>query len=358
MSAHQHVRPALQRRVKVMIVDDSAVVRGLVSRWLEDEGIEIAAIAVDGAHALKKLAETDIDVCILDIEMPNMSGLEALPKLLAIRPELRVIMASTLSERGAEVTLRALDLGAADYIPKPSASKLGGADTYRRDLLQKVLQLGARVVRPVPTKPTVPPAPMRSVNSVQAMVVASSTGGPPALRQFVATLGANWTAPILIAQHMPAGFTQSLAQMLDRSSPLSAREAVAGEPLQPRTVYVAPGGFHMSVRSAGANVPSIHLDQGPEINWCRPSADPLFMSAARLWGPKAIGVVLTGMGHDGRDGAVALAGAGGVIVAQDEATSVVWGMPGAVTEAGVADAVLPLNDIGPFVARLAQGGAR
>lgn len=358
MSALHHAQSAPRRRVKVMIVDDSAVVRGMVSRWLEDEGIEIAAIAVDGVQALKKLADTDIDVCILDIEMPNMSGLEALPKLLAMRPNLRVIMASTLSERGAEVTLRALDLGAADYIPKPSANKLGGADLYRRDLLQKVLQLGARVAQPVPPRPTPPPTAMRSVASIQAMVVASSTGGPPALRQFLSGLGADWTAPILIAQHMPPGFTRSLAQMLDRSSPLSAHEAIAGEPLRPRTIYVAPGGFHMSVRNAGAGVPTIQLDQGPEINWCRPSADPLFMSAVRLWGAKTIGVVLTGMGHDGRDGAVSIAGAGGVVVVQDEATSVVWGMPGAVAQAGVADAVLPLNDIGPFVARLAQGGAR
>jgi two-component system chemotaxis response regulator CheB len=341
-----------------MIVDDSAVVRGMVSRWLEDEDVEIAAMAVDGVQALKKLADTDIDVCILDIEMPNMSGLEALPKLLAMRPGLRVIMASTLSERGAEVTLRALDMGAVDYIPKPSANRLGGAETYRRDLLQKVLQLGARVVQPVIPQPTIPPSPTRSLKAVQAMVVASSTGGPPALRQFLASLGAGWTAPILIAQHMPAGFTRSLAQMLDRSSPLSAREAVAGEPIHPRTIYVAPGGSHMSVRTVGAGVPAIHLDQGPEINWCRPSADPLFASAARLWGASTIGVVLTGMGHDGRDGAIALAGAGGIIVAQDEATSVVWGMPGAVAQAGVTDAVLPLAEIGPFVSRLAMGGAR
>lgn len=357
MSALQQSRPG-RRRVRVMVVDDSAVVRGMVTRWLEDEGVEIAAIAVDGVQALKRLADTEIDVCILDIEMPNMSGLEALPKLLAMKPSLRVIMASTLSERGAEVTLRALDLGAADYIPKPSANKLGGAETYRRDLLEKVLQLGARATQPAPPpSPSLPPIPLRAA-AVEAVVVASSTGGPPALRQFVMGLGASWTAPILIAQHMPQGFTKSLAQMIDRSCSMEAREAVNGEPVLRSTIYVAPGGYHMSVRAAGAGRATIHLDQGPEINWCRPSADPLFISAARFWGAKAMGVVLTGMGHDGRDGATILAGAGGQIIAQDEATSVVWGMPGAVAAAGVADAILPLNEIGPYVSRVAAGSGR
>lgn len=347
--------------VRVMIVDDSAVVRGMVTRWLEDAGFIIAAIAVDGAQALRKLSDASVDVCLLDIEMPVMSGLEALPKLLAAKPDLRVIMASTLTERGAEVTLRALDLGAADYIAKPSANKLGGADLYRKDLIEKVRHLGARAARPAPPpaapRPSLAPPASGSAGPIEAVVVASSTGGPPALRRFIAGLGADWTSPILIAQHMPPGFTRTLAQMLDPVSHLTAREARNGEPILPGVIYVAPGDYHMTVRSAGTGGPSIHLDQGPEVNYCRPSADPLFESAARFWKGRALGVVLTGMGRDGRDGAAVLAKLGGAIIAQDEATSVVWGMPGAVANAGLAEAVLPLDQIGPYLASKVRSAA-
>lgn len=347
-----------------MIVDDSAVVRGMVSRWLEARAdIAVVALAVDGLQALKKLEEHEVDVCVLDIEMPNMSGLEALPKLLALRPRLKVIMASTLSERGAEITLRALTLGATDFIPKPSTSRIGGAEAYQRDLIEKIVQLGRRnapaLERPiksylkppaeaVPAAPVVRngPRPSRKVR-LEALVVAASTGGPPALREVVSGLGTNWRGPILIAQHMPQGFTKALAQMIGRVTPMTVKEGEHGEPVTDGVIYIAPGGFHMIVERGRDGAPTIQLNQGPEVHWCRPAADPLFISAAEVWGGAAAGMVLTGMGHDGRDGARALAACGAPVLVQDEASSVVWGMPGSVIQAGVPAEVHPLSALAP-----------
>lgn len=359
MSPASMAAASAERPVRVMIADDSAVVRGLVSRWLsEAAGVEVAAIAVDGAHALKQLAAANVDVCILDIEMPVLSGLEALPQLLAIKPGLKVIIASTLSERGADVTLRALQLGAADFIAKPTAGRLGGAEDYRRALVEKVLQFRP-AARPVGAAqpPLAPSSPLSAAASgaPSALVIASSTGGPAALRRFFEQLGARWRAPVLIAQHMPAEFTPNLARLIDQVTPLAVAEGRNGEPVSAGRVYVAPGGYHMTVRKGATGGPVITLDQSPPINWCRPSADPLFESAAEVWGARAVGLVLTGMGHDGRDGARALRRRGGPIIVQDEATSVVWGMPGAVAAAGLADRVAPLDEIAPLVARMAGG---
>jgi len=338
-----------------MVVDDSAVVRGMVSRWLEEAGFTICAVAVDGAQALKKQAEAQADVCILDIEMPVMTGLEALPKLMAAQPGLKVIMSSTLTEAGAQVTLKALQLGAADFIAKPSAG-LGGAEAFRRELVEKVWQFARRraPASTAPAPPSAPPRPDRGpvLKRPQALVIASSTGGPPALRQILIDLGAGWRAPILIAQHMPATFTRSLAEMLDKVTPMTVKEAAAGEALRPGAIYVAPGDWHFRVRRGASGAILAALDKSDPINWCRPSADPLFASAAEVWGPGVLGLVLTGMGHDGRDGAQALKTAGAHVIAQDEASSVVWGMPGAVVEAGLADEVLPLRQIGGRLASL------
>jgi two-component system chemotaxis response regulator CheB len=370
MTAPVPAAQAAAAPIKVMIVDDSAVVRGMVARWLEAEaGIVVEVMAVDGVHALKKLAEHEVDICLLDIEMPVMSGLEALPQMLALRPGLRVIMASTLSERGAEVTLRALQLGAADFIAKPSANRLGGADAYRRDLVDKIRQLGRRARSagaPASARAaTAPrPSPVRAAATSplgarhprpEALVIAASTGGPPALRRLFDQLGGDWRTPILIAQHMPAEFTRTLARLIDQVTPFEAREAVAGEAVKPGVIYVAPGAYHLTVRRGATGQVVTALDQEPPINWCRPSADPLLASAAEVWGAGAVGLVLTGMGHDGRDGAAVLAAKGGRIIAQDEASSVVWGMPGAVVEAGLAERVLALDDIAPFLAGLARG---
>lgn len=354
-------------RVRVMIVDDSAVVRGMVSRWLEARAdIVVVAMAVDGLQALKKLEEHEIDVCVLDIEMPNMSGLEALPKLLARRPRLKIIMASTLSERGAEITLRALSLGATDFIPKPSTSRIGGAEAYQRDLIEKIVQLGRRsapaIERPIksylkpptalpsvaPVTPAVRsgPRPGRKVR-LDALVIAASTGGPPALREVISGLGAHWRGPILIAQHMPQGFTRALAQMIGRVTPMTVKEGEHGEKVTDGVIYIAPGGFHMIVERGRDGTPTIQLNQGPEVHWCRPAADPLFISAAEVWGGAAAGMVLTGMGHDGRDGSRALADCGAPVMVQDEASSVVWGMPGSVIHAGVPAEIHPLSALAP-----------
>lgn len=361
--------------VRVLIVDDSAIARGMIAKWLVDEaGLDVGGYATDGQQAIDLVRRERFDVCVLDIEMPRLSGLEALPGLLAAQPDLKVIMASTLTERGADVTLRALALGAADFIPKPSTTRMGSADAYRRDLVEKIRWLGRpRALRPAgQTRMDPPPPPLRAGPvpgaygqsrpqdrgaPLKVLAIASSTGGPQALTAVLRDLGPRWTLPILIVQHMPAEFTPTLAAMLDKICALTVREAAQGEPVVPGRAYVAPGGRHLRVRPGVGGRIVIELDQGPEVNFCRPSADPLFETVAQSFGATAAGLVLTGMGHDGREGARALAAAGAPILVQDEGTSVVWGMPGAVAEAGLADAVLPLNRIASHVTRLFQGGS-
>ena len=356
--------------IRVMIVDDSTIVRGMVSGWIEETpDIKVAAIAVDGAQALKKLAKGGVDICLLDIEMPGMSGLEALPKLLLIHTKLRVIMASILPERDPDVALRALQLGAIDFIAKPSTNRLGGAEAYRSELLEKIRKL-ARSNTDAPPAPRKisqnappPPSAARAMQKVrakgaavplQALIVAASTGGPSAICRVLERLDDAWRLPILIAQHMPADYTRTLARMIGQVSPLETREAEAGEEIRPGVIYIAPGDFHFTVRRNARGRVVAALDQEAPVNWCRPSADPLFRSAAEIWGAAAMGLILTGMGHDGRDGAAALVAKGGRIVAQDEATSVVWGMPGAVVGAGLAEQVLPLDDIAPFLSNFGR----
>lgn len=411
MSLNPHTAASL-RPLKIMIVDDSAVVRGLISRWLEQEpDMVLAGLAIDGAKGIEKVREIQPDVLILDIEMPNMGGLEALPKLLAAKPGLKVLMASTLTTRGANVTIRALELGAADFIPKPDSTRIGGADGFRSELLTKIRALcgrtrswpvppsagqnqsgppsagqspspqpfvsGGPVAAPVPAPytPHAPtahghapfsppaasptPAQQRSVvvpitpnlrprstgpKRIDALFVGASTGGPPALRAFLLGLGPDWKLPVFVVQHMPATFTTILAEHLDKALPMKVLEAKDGMPVESRHVYIAPGDFHMTVKGP-LGLPTIKLDQGPQVNWCRPAVDPLFQSAASLYGNHALAVVLTGMGHDGRDGAAALVAANGSVMVQDEATSVVWGMPGAIAEAGLAEIIKPIEGL-------------
>jgi two-component system chemotaxis response regulator CheB len=378
------VTAASLRPLKIMIVDDSAVVRGLISRWLEHEpDMVLAGLAIDGAKGVEKVKEVQPDVLILDIEMPNMGGLEALPKLIAAKPGLKVLMASTLTTRGAAVTLRALELGAADYIPKPDSTRIGGADGFRTELLAKIRALCGRT-RAWPTAPAATPAPPPAANAapVQApapaapvsrppapviqlrprsgpkridiMVVGASTGGPPALRTFLLGLGADWKLPVLIVQHMPATFTAILAEHLDKALPQKVQEARDGMLIESRNIYIAPGDWHMTIKSDPI-CKQIRLDQGPQVNWCRPAVDPLFKSAAEVYGNHALGVILTGMGHDGRDGAQALVNAGASVMAQDEASSVVWGMPGAVAEAGLAEIIKPIEGLSAACKAFARG---
>ncbi len=389
MSLNPHTAASL-RPLKIMIVDDSAVVRGLISRWLEHEpDMILAGLAIDGAKGVEKVKEIQPDVLILDIEMPNMGGLEALPKLLAAKPGLKVLMASTLTTRGANVTLRALELGAADYIPKPDSTRIGGADGFRTELLTKIRALCGRTRlwpappstgtaapapapalhgRTTPTPSTLRPAPRPVITPVaptlrprstgpkriDCLVVGASTGGPPALRAFLLGLGPDWKIPVLIVQHMPATFTTILAEHLDKALPQKVQEAKDGMLIESRNIYIAPGDFHMTIRNDPI-VKQVKLNQGPQVNWCRPAVDPLFISAAEAYGNHALGVVLTGMGHDGRDGAQALVNVNGSVMVQDEATSVVWGMPGAVAEAGLAEIIKPIEGLSAACKAFARG---
>ena len=385
-------KPAASLRpLKIMIVDDSAVVRGLISRWLEHEpDMILAGLAIDGAKGVEKVKEVQPDVLILDIEMPNMGGLEALPKLLAAKPGLKVLMASTLTTRGASVTIRALELGAADYIPKPDSTRIGGADGFRTELLTKIRALCGRT-RSWPTPPTLggsapaptagaaplhapapsvhtpstphllkPAAPVVQLRPrsgpkrIDCLVVGASTGGPPALRNFLLGLGAEWKLPILIVQHMPATFTAILAEHLDKALPQKVQEAKDGMLIESRNVYIAPGDWHMTIKNDPI-CKQIKLDQSAQVNWCRPAVDPLFKSAADVYGNHALGVVLTGMGHDGRDGAAAMVAAGASVMVQDEASSVVWGMPGAVAEAGYAEIIKPVEGLTAACKAFARG---
>lgn len=341
----------------VLIIDDSAVVRGLVSRWIEaDSRLQVAATCADGEVGVRKAADLQPDIVVLDIEMPRMDGLTALPQILKACPKAKVVMASTLTLKGGEITMRALSLGAADYAPKPEAGRVAGAEAYRKELLDKLVALSPRSAgvapRPAAVRPATP-RPVAPARKPSLIAIGSSTGGPQALREVIAALPRDIKVPIVITQHMPKLFTAILAEHLSKLG-MPAAEAKEGEPLRPGRIYLAPGDFHMTLRSANGVI-STHIDQSPPVNFCRPAVDPLFNSCAKVAGNGVLAVVLTGMGHDGRDGARTIREAGGQVIAQDQASSVVWGMPGAVAEAGLADQILSLKDIGPELSRRLKG---
>lgn len=342
---------------RVLIIDDSAVVRGLVSRWIEaDSRLQVAATCADGEIGVRKAAELQPDIVVLDIEMPRMDGLTALPQILRACPKAKVVMASTLTLKGGEITMRALSLGAADYAPKPEAGRVAGAEAYRKELLDKLVALSPRSSGVAPRAAAVRPAtprPVAPARKPSLIAIGSSTGGPQALREVIAALPRDIKVPIVITQHMPKLFTAILAEHLSKLG-MPAAEAKEGEPLRPGRIYLAPGDFHMTLRSANGVI-STHIDQSPPVNFCRPAVDPLFNSCAKVAGNGVLAVVLTGMGHDGRDGARTIREAGGQVIAQDQASSVVWGMPGAVAEAGLADQILSLKDIGPELSRRLKG---
>ena len=367
-----------------MVVDDSVVIRGLISRWIAAEpDMVVAASLRTGLDAVNQLERVNPDVAVLDIEMPELDGISALPQLLAKKRNLIIIMASTLTRRNAEISFKALSLGASDYIPKPESTReAAAAETFRHDLIQKIRHLGAKVRRTVPVSPSPPLAragsaaravapagagrrlrlhrhrSMRRAFSIQAprvLLIGSSTGGPQALMTLVAELGPVIDRfPVLITQHMPPTFTTILAEHLARSSQRPALEAVDGEIVKAGRIYLAPGGRHMRVVRHGADA-AIALDDGPPVNFCKPAVDPLFTSAIDVWQGGILAVVLTGMGSDGMRGGKDIVAAGGSVIAQDEATSVVWGMPGAAANAGICAAILPLNQIAPKLVRLFSG---
>lgn len=364
MSAVHDAEGVTPAPYRVMVVDDSAVIRGLLTRALEAEGgIAVVASAGNGRMALDTLERHDVELVLLDVAMPVMDGLAALPLLLKARPNLKVVIVSTLTRSGAVVTLKALAAGAADYVTKPTSSALTTGETFRRELITKVKALGAAhraqaaapAVRPAAAAPSPALRPLPS-EAPQAIAVGSSTGGPMALYRIVGALKQGLRPPVFVTQHMPATFTAIFADHLARASGLPAAEGIDGEPVAGGRIYVAPGDHHMRVER-GADGPVIRLSQGPPENFCRPSVDPMFRSLAELYGGGLLAIILTGMGHDGLAGSRAVVAAGGAVVAQNQATSIVWGMPGAVASAGLASAVLPIDEIGPFLARLCGGRA-
>ncbi len=344
--------------VRVLLVDDSVVVRGAIGRIVDAEpDLIVVTTAPNGRVALDALRRVQVDVVVLDIEMPEMDGLTALPQILALYPNTRVIMASSLTQRGAEVTMRAMALGAADFIAKP-ASTVGtaGLAMMAQEIASKIRAIGRaargrRVVavappgaRPAATISTALMASRDAESVPRILAIASSTGGPNALADVLSGLPKDFPLPIVITQHMPPVFTLLLAQRLERDAGRPCHEATEGMALQPGHTYVAPGDFHMLVRSHEGQ-PFLKLSQSEPENYCRPSADTMFRSLATLYGPSCLAVVLTGMGEDGMRGCRELHGRGARILAQDEATSVVWGMPGAVVKAGLVTSTVPLPGI-------------
>jgi two-component system chemotaxis response regulator CheB len=362
--------------IRVMVVDDSVVIRGMISRWIDAEpDMKVAASLRTGLDAVNQLERVNPDVAVLDIEMPDLDGISALPRLLAKKRDLIIIMASTLTRRNAEISFKALSLGASDYIPKPESTReAAAADIFHHDLIQKIRHLGAKVRRVAvaspPLAPTLGRAPIakpavaapqaitrRAFGMVapRALLIGSSTGGPQALMSLVTEIGPVIDRfPVLITQHMPPTFTTILAEHLARTSRRPAHEAVDGEIIKPGCIYLAPGGRHMKVVRHGAEA-AIALDDGPPVNFCKPAVDPLFTSAIEVWQGGCLALVLTGMGSDGMRGGKDIVAAGGSVIAQDEATSVVWGMPGAAANAGICAAVLPLNQIAPKLVQLFSG---
>jgi two-component system chemotaxis response regulator CheB len=356
---------------RVLVVDDSATIRGLLTRALErDPEIAVVATAADGEMALNQIARHPVEVVILDIEMPRMDGLAALPRLLEAKPGVQVVIASTLTRRNAEISLKALSLGAADYVAKPIAGALVSAEDFKADLLAKVkhLALAARRQRggcaptldgraagaapPRAAAPALLALRPAATERPRAIAIASSTGGPQALFTLLAAMR-GVAQPVFLTQHMPPTFTTILAEHIKRTAGWSAAEAADGAAVRAGHVHVAPGDFHLLIEGAE---PRLRLSKTPPENFCRPAADPMLRSLVAAYGGRLLVVVLTGMGHDGLAGCRAAVAAGGTVLAQDEATSVVWGMPGAVAQAGLCSAVLPLRELGPEAMRLAGAG--
>ena len=339
--------------IRVLVVDDAVVVRRLLTSVIdEDPELEVVGIAANGLLALAKIEQLKPDIVTMDIEMPEMNGIQALAEIRKRDRMLPVIMFSTLTERGATATLEALSLGASDYVTKPAnvGSVFMAMEAVRRELIPKIKGLCRRGV-PV----SAPPLQMKVVKApttgrCEIIAIGSSTGGPNALSTVITRLPAGFDKPIVIVQHMPPVFTKYLAQRLDTASRIRVREAAHGDMLEPGLALVAPGDHHMTLRRTAAGM-SVSLDQSAPVHFCRPAVDVLFKSVCDNYGGDTLAVVLTGMGHDGRDGCALLKQKGAHVMIQDQATSVVWGMPGAVHASGLADMVLPIEAIGDAIAQ-------
>jgi two-component system chemotaxis response regulator CheB len=372
------------RPKRILIVDDSAVMRSLLRSVVSSEpGFNVAGTAADGASALSSVDALKPDLILLDVEMPVMDGLVTLKQLRARGHKMPVVICSSLTQRGARVTLDALAAGASDYVAKPSgqtsrdeatkklAQELGpkmraltspaaygssgafaGVNPGAMDGLARGVSPG--VGKTGPPMPMGPPRSQTITAQPKVLVVGASTGGPAALDIVLPALPPDFPLPVMVVQHMPELFTSLFAERLNGRCKLRAREAVEGEPVRAGTIYVARGNWHMEIRTAvqGGSMTTLHLTQGPLENHCRPAVDVLFRSAAAVYGSTVLGVVLTGMGSDGMLGCRVIRDSGGAVIAQDEASSIVWGMPGAVTNAGLAQRVLTLDAIAPEIVRL------
>jgi len=353
-------------KIRVMVVDDSLVIRGLITRILKESSlIDVVASVSDGQKAVDRAKRGDIDVVILDIEMPVLDGISALPRLLENDRDLVVIMASTLTTRNAEVSLKALRAGATDYVPKPTtASEIYSAADFRTDLLSKVTALGGKrlkkrgVVLPADTGRASSSAKvtLRSYGDIPPRILAigSSTGGPRALDAFLRRVPSTINIPVVVTQHMPPTFTGLLAEQLNRDSGWPVAEAADGDLVLPGRVLIAPGDFHMRLVRDGMAV-RVSMDQREKENFCRPAVDPMLRSLVPIYGAHIAAVILTGMGHDGLKGCQPVVASGGTVLAQDEASSVVWGMPGAVAAAGLCSNVAPIDELARVVVEMTKG---
>lgn len=348
------------RKVKVLVVDDVSVIRRLVSEAISaDPQLEVAGCAANGEIALSMIEQLSPDVVTLDVEMPVMNGIETLKAIRATHPQLPVIMFSNLTERGAEITIEALTLGASDYVTKPSntAGASQAKEIIAHALIPKIKALcGVKLAEPQITAPvsSLSPITLRGFGASRIDIVAigCSTGGPAALSEVLAVLPEDFPVPVLIVQHMLPMFTRFLAERLGNICRLKVKEAKAGEPVGKGTVWLASGGYHLRVvRERSSNIVQLALDQSPPENSCRPSVDVLFRSLAEVYSGNVLATILTGMGMDGKSGCEVLAAENAQILAQDEASSVVWGMPGYVARGGLCNAVLPLSEIGPGIVR-------
>lgn len=368
-------------KVRVLIVDDSAVMRKIIASALQKEpSIEIAGYAANGLQAIEAIQTCNPDVVTLDIEMPEMDGLTALREIRKENKYLPIIMFSSLTHKGAQAAVMALTAGASDYVGKPANATGGIDDAFKvleTELIPKIIGLAKRIKsrrakegleapKPIPAATEkmavaakqsipnkIPPFVVSKIAKLtsgalakpaEAVCIGVSTGGPEALMQVFGAFNAPLSVPIFIVQHMPADFTALLAARLSATGVMTVKEAEEGEIAEPGMVYIAPGGFHMTVSRPGTKT-IIHLNTEPPENSCRPAVDVLFRTAADVYGNSLLTVMLTGMGYDGLKGSQVVKEKGGQLIAQDEATSVIWGMPGAVVQAGLADAVLPLDKI-------------
>jgi len=355
----------LKAPIRVMVCDDSLAIRAIISRILgRDSGIEVVAQAPDGKRAAELLRGGNIDVIVLDVEMPVLDGLSSLPVLLRIDPSVRIIMASALTTAGGAITMQALQAGAADYVPKPASNQ---AEEFARELLAKVKGQGRlrrlarrRSVSPkrrasgidgpslAPQAASSPAGSLalrpRPPRTAKLLAIGSSTGGPQALFSLFQALSAPLQVPIIVTQHMPPVFTRSLAEHINRIGQRSCAEARHGDLLRPDQVLVAPGDRHMTIQAHDGAL-RVVLTEDPPENSCRPAVDPMLRTASAACDGRVLAVILTGMGQDGLRGAQDLVAAGGAVLAQDEPSSVVWGMPGAVARAGLCHAVLPIPEL-------------